>query len=233
MAQIRINRTKLSTIVWESIFENAAHIHADETQLLIKQASTLDILRTNAEYDTGSISTSAIWSIFSACHFFRPVKVAEVGTFIGKSTLSIAWAMDKHHNDQSCIYTCDFSNNINLDLSTKTKVKQYPKLSSTDMFNDIVQKNVSCDVIFLDGRLQNSDYKLLPKLIHPKTVFLLDDFEGIEKGVVNAMVLMQSLDKSHFLIYPPSNDLLNKQGLKDACSIGMIIPKSLISFTNQ
>jgi hypothetical protein len=62
---------------------------------------------------------------------------------------------------------------------------------------------------------------------------MLDDFEGIEKGTINAMLLMKSLNKSHFLIYPPTNDTLERRGFLEQCTLAMIIPKSLFYFTNQ
>ena len=88
-------------------------------------------------------------------------------------------------------------------------------------------------MILLDGRLQAEDFKLLPAILHPETVVLLDNFEGTEKGVINAMHLMNSLQTTHYLAYPPSREIMHNHGLTDGCTIGMIIPRRLVEHTNQ
>ena len=64
-------------------------------------------------------------------------------------------------------------------------------------------------------------------------IILLDDFEGIEKGVINAMHLMSSLQNTHYLAYPPSRDIMSSHGLTDSCTVGMIIPRELVEDSNQ
>ena len=39
------------------------------------------------------------------------------------------------------------------------------------------------DIIHLDGRLQKEDFDLLKNNITEKSIFVLDDFESIEKGM--------------------------------------------------
>lgn len=233
MEKIRINRARFSELAWEMIFESAtAYAHSLRDELFSKSL-TLDDLRAQADYDTGSISTGAIWALFSATAFFKPQTIAEVGTFIGKSTFAMACALDVVRRDVGSIHTCDFSNDITLDFATRTQVRQFKKMSSTDMFNVMVNEKASCDLLLLDGRLQEQDYALLSKILHPETVILLDDFEGTEKGVANAGHLMGSLQNSHLLAYPPSRELMRRFGMQEACSVGMIIPRSLVMYTNQ
>jgi hypothetical protein len=55
------------------------------------------------------------------------------------------------------------------------------------------------DLMYLDGRLQDGDFEYFPKIIHDQTIFVFDDFEGIEKGTVNAMRLESG---TRVLIYP-------------------------------
>jgi hypothetical protein len=69
------------------------------------------------------------------------------------------------------------------------------------------------DLIYLDGRLSQQDVEPLNKIIHEKTVFVMDDFEGVEKGVVNAMML-ESVGR--VLIYP-------REGRKTAISIPLTV----------
>lgn len=233
MEAIRINRAKLSQASWEAIYDNAAPYVYNEMNKLMSRALSLDTLREQADYNTGSISTAAIWSIFSACLYFQPQMVAEVGTFIGKSTLALAAAMDQVGDETLGVFTCDFSNDIELNLDTRTQVTQFRKQSSTEMFDKLARQGLRCDLLLLDGRLQDKDIGILSAILHDQSVILLDDFEGTEKGCVNAMVLMSSLVETHFLLYPPTRESMQKRGLLDGCTLAMIVPKMLVTFTNQ
>jgi hypothetical protein len=233
MEKMRINRNRLSELIWGTIFDSTSIYSISLRDELFSKSITLEELRAQADYDTGSISTGAIWTLFSACTFLKPKMIAEVGTFIGKSTFAMACALDLVPRHEGNIWTCDFSNSVNLDFATQTQVRQFKKRSSTDMFKTMVSENIACDFLVLDGRLQDQDYALLPAIWHSETVILLDDFEGIEKGVANGSQLMKFLHNSHHLLYPPSHELLRRHGLNEACSIGMIIPRNLVIFTNQ
>jgi len=67
--------------------------------------------------------------------------------------------------------------------------------------------------------LGQDDFEPLTKIVTDKTVFVLDDFEGIEKGVTNAMMLEAP---NRVLIYP-------REGRKTAASI----PITLIQLVPQ
>ena len=132
----------------------------------------------------------------------------------------------------SYIATCDDSNDIKLPWNGNTKINQYGLSSSTIMMENEKEK---FDFIFLDGRLQKEDMKFLDKLCHEKTIFVLDDFEGIEKGVANLMAL-QSIPnfKRYFLIRPPSSSFLKKiNPFSETCPTAVFLPLSLIVFVNQ
>lgn len=233
MEKLRINRSRFSELAWEIILDSAAvHAHSTRDELFSKSLA-LDDLRANADYDTGSISTGAIWALFSACTFFRPKTIAEVGTFIGKSTFAMACGLDLARKDDTSIWTCDFSNDITLNFGTRTEVHQFKRQSSTDMFKAMAIQGARCDLLLLDGRLQEDDLPLLSGILHQESIILLDDFEGIEKGVANASRLMGSLNESHFLAYPPSRALMQRHGLQEACTVGMIVPRGLVINTNQ
>lgn len=233
MEKIRINRARLTDLVWRTILDETSLHGVMNREELIAKSSALDELRRHAAYNTGSISTGAIWSLFAAVVFFRPQTVAEVGTFIGKSTFAMACGLDVCNKDGGQIFTCDFSNDIPLKFGTATRVQQYPMTASTDMFGDLRRKGVRCDLVLLDGRLPAEDLPVLGELLHQESVILLDDFEGIEKGVANAALLMPSLQSTHLLAYPPSSALLLEHGLHEACSVAMIIPRSLVEHTHQ
>lgn len=224
---------RLTQIVWSAVFENASIYENAVRTELFQKAESLDDLRTKASYNTGSIGPGAIWAIFAACLFFKPKTIAEVGTFIGKSTFAMACASDITYPDGGEIYTCDFSNKIDLEFGTRTVVRQFQMQSSTNMFSTLASEKRNCDLILLDGRLQKEDFGFLSSILRPETVILLDDFEGIEKGVINAIHLMNSLQNTHYLAYPPSRDVMRSHGLADSCTVGMIIPRDLVEHSNQ
>ena len=211
MNPININRKTLSEIIWKQI-EGRGRGLGD----LFRK---LDELREEADYNTGSLDKRDVEDLQDVVFHFGPKTVAEVGTFIGRSTMAIAHSMDVG----GTIYTCDVSNDIKLPKVTGGTIVQYPRTTSTDMFKDLLERKVRVDLFYIDGRLSPMDYALMvhPDLIHPKTVFVLDDFEGVEKGVGNAMLLMQHLT-GYALIYPRWNG-----------KTAILMPGSLLQFTAQ
>jgi hypothetical protein len=98
-------------------------------------------------------------------------------------------------------------------------IKYFPKTSSTQMFKQMAETELGIDLLYLDGRVQEEDFQYFPKIIHDQTIFVFDDFEGIEKGVVNAMRLNGA---NRILIYP-------REGRKTAVSL----PLTLLQFVPQ
>ena len=123
--------------------------------------------------------------------------------------------------DGNFIYTCDGSNDIELPRMYGATVEQFPKTTSTDMFRELVEREIKVDMFYIDGRLSPCDIGFIQKLIHKKTVFVLDDFEGVEKGVGDAMLLMQHL-KGYALIYP-----------RYTGKTAILIPTTLLQFNTQ
>lgn len=199
MNAIQIGRKRLSEIVWGIIDERVADYPFEKIEKIVEGQQAL---RAQADYNTGSLPVEDAFELYKVVKFFQPKAIAEVGTFIGVSTLTMNLAMERLVD----IYTCDVSNNIDLDVPN---IFQYPKKSSHEMFKDMVEKNARTDMVYLDGRLGNDDVEPLSKIIHDKTVFVLDDFEGTEKGVANAMMLESP---GRVLIYP-------REGRKTAMSI--------------
>jgi predicted O-methyltransferase YrrM len=150
---------------------------------------------------------------------FKPKVVAEVGTYIGKSTLALV-------SSGATVYTCDHSNDIKLPF----KVNQYPMKGSTEMFEDMLKNKIKADLIFLDGRLTPRDIRLMAEIAHGNTVVLLDDFEGVEKGVANAQMFQY---EGAMLVYPAEKDLLEKHGLPDESTLAMVVPHSVVRLTSQ
>jgi predicted O-methyltransferase YrrM len=209
MNAVQIGRKRFSDIFWNIVDEKVSDYPYEIIEKIVEEQQEL---RAHAEYNTGSVPYDDAVELYKLVKFFQPNAIAEVGTFIGVSTMSMNLAMERLVD----IYTCDYSNNINLDIPN---IFQYPKQSSAQMFKDMAEKNVKVDLVYLDGRLQQEDFEPLSKIVDDQTVFVFDDFEGIEKGVVNAMMLE---GQGRLLIYP-------REGRKTAVSI----PVSLLKLTPQ
>jgi predicted O-methyltransferase YrrM len=210
MNPLQIGRQRFSNIFWGIVDEKVDDFPYETIEKIIWEQQRL---RVDADYNTGSVPYDDAVELYKLAKFFQPKVIAEVGTFIGVSTRAMRLGASS-----ADIYTCDVSNRIQVD-SSDTKLHQYPKTSSTDMFKDMAEKKVGVDLLYLDGRLQQDDFQYFPKIIHDQTVFVFDDFEGIEKGVVNAMRLDGA---NRLLIYP-------REGRKTAVSL----PLTLLQFVPQ
>ena len=199
MNPIQIGRKRLSDIVWGIIDEKVDDFPYEKIEKIVEEQQAL---RSQADYNTGSVPYDDAVELYKVVKFFQPKVIAEVGTFIGVSTHVMTLAVEPLVD----IYTCDASNDINL---ATIHIHQYIKTFSHEMFKDLAEKNVKVDLVYLDGRLGQDDVEPLSKIIHDKTVFVLDDFEGVEKGVANAMMLESP---GRVLIYP-------REGRKTAISI--------------
>ena len=207
MNAIQIGRKRLSDIVWGIIDEKVEMDWSKIQDIVQKQQH----LKEQADYNTGSLGENDAGDLYKIVKFFQPKVIAEVGTFIGVSTM----VMDLATGTTAQIRTCDVSNRIDLDLYPEQAelIEQYFHTPSHEMFADMAKEELKADLIYLDGRLSKQDEEPLNKIIHDKTVFVLDDFEGTEKGVANAMMLESP---GRVLVYP-------REGRKTAMSIPMTL----------
>ena len=231
---LRIKRAAFSRLIWEEILEFAEQ-KANRREQLARINEELENLREQADYNTGTLSMSASWCTFAIGEYFKPQTVVEVGTFIGRSTVAMAWAITPHH-PAATIHTCDGSNDIEIPAIAHVRslradgIKQYPKTMARDMFVHLREAGVKADLAYLDGRLAPDEADLLRQVTAPGAVIVLDDFEGCEKGVANAMQLVR---QDSLLVYPPERELLRSYGLRDACSTALIVPGSRLRFVAQ
>jgi predicted O-methyltransferase YrrM len=217
-------------IFWQAVLENSAR-RWSQRQDLFREIEGLEALRAGADYNTGSISAAASWCLYSVVRHFQLSRVLEVGTFIGRSTWSIATAIDHEGAAKGEIHTCDMSNAIDIPYRGATRITQYKKTSSTDMLGRL---SGPFDFVHLDGRLTDKDGPLLAKLLSPEAIVALDDFEGVEKGVANLMYMRSvGLLPQHFLVYPTPASLLEKLGFSDVSLTAILVPTSLIRLTAQ
>lgn len=231
MIKFNIRPVHFSDYFWRSILNPK---HRDDLILddLTLIATGSDALRAQAVYNTGSISLASMWILYSVVKYFQPLRIGEIGTFIGNSTLSMAKAMSDYSNE-GCIYTCDHSNSINLPSVDRVSITQFKKSTSLDMFRKL---SGFLDLIFIDGRISDEDVDFLVKLSNDDTIVVLDDFEGGEKGVAN-LIKLQSFSKfkNCVVIYPPSLNLISSLSLSlgSSASIAVLIPQKNFRFVRQ
>ena len=140
---ININPSDLSNIFWKKILDNSFMKSRTIQSEFFEKIDSLDSLRSQSSYNTGSISSTTAWQLFSVVLFFKPKKIIEVGSFIGKSTFSMALSADNYLAEGNChIYCCDYSNEIHFPNMTKTKIMQFHKTSSTEMLRQLEGESI-------------------------------------------------------------------------------------------
>ncbi len=149
--------------------------------------------REKASLDTGSLSIEDAQTLWKLARGFQPKVIAEVGTFIGRSTTALRMGSGAK------IYTCDKDN----DCFSMDGVITHPKKDSTQMLSGIQEP---IDLFFIDGRLNLEDVGLIKKLKKPETVFIFDDFQGMEKGVIN-VARLEPILKGNIFIQPITGGL--------------------------
>ena len=209
---LQIGRDRFSRIVWEIMDEKLKDTPLSPHVTIEKIIHNQNKMRVEANYNTGSLSHDDAYDLYVIINYFKPRIVAEVGTFIGVST-SVIYDACKGKVE---IHTCDHSNDIKLDIPNAI---QYPLTASFVMFEKMRLKGITPDLVYLDGRLTKDDVREVSTEKYSDTVFVLDDFEGTEKGVANALLLERS---NTTLVYP-------RNGNKTA----ILIPYSRIEFVRQ
>ena len=86
------------------------------------------------------------------------------------------------------------------------------------------------DCFFLDGRLAGEDLGLIQELRSQEAVFILDDFEGLEKGVSNALMLRQAFGE---LILLRPELTLTDQGRPQVSNTALMLSAQSISLSRQ
>lgn len=211
MNTLRFNRRQISGLFWKCL--------ELPNDVVLPPDSHFDQLRQHADYNTGSLTRDDMIDLIAICSYFKPKILAEVGTFIGRSTYALAAAS----GSDATVHTCDLSNDIPLPRLAEGSavVCRYPNLSSASMFGQMLDEGLAgkVDLFYIDGRLTEADLILMNRLSHGQTILVLDDFEGIEKGVDNAMLLG---NQNHLLIYPRSEG-----------KTALLIPVALLQLTAQ
>ena len=179
-----------------------------------KQMLYCESLRQKAYYKTGSISEASAVYLRILCDQFKPKTIIEIGTFIGTSTKAMASSKSVFE-----IFTCDLHNDC---LPSDDQIHCHPQQGSTTMLSKLLGK-VKADLFFFDGRIQGVDLAPILRLSNPFAMYLFDDYESNEKGVVNVEMLKPYL-KDYTLIAPP----LKVGNLDTASTIAILMPKELV-----
>ncbi len=179
-------------------------------------------------HQTGSISSQAAELIWLLARYFQPKSIAEVGTFIGRSTLALYMGA---RQTVEFLATCDFSHNTWRAPPTEAgdKIRYFGLTSSTQMFQRLVEENRKIELFLFDGRIAPEDLDLIEQLATPQSVFILDDFEGVEKGVVNALHLREKF-KNYLLLAP---DASLETGWNASNCLGVMLPASSLRLSRQ
>lgn len=200
---LNLNRKRLSRAIWDTLFEGLE-------DLPWQRLNDLEAL--DPDRKTGSTNDASLIALWAVKRYFKPKRIVEIGTYIGKSTFVLA-------RGDATVHTCDMTHNFKLPIFGN--VTQYHS-SSTEMLAKLDGK---IDHLHLDGRLQTEDKAHLERLFHAETIVTLDDFEGTEKGVVNAMQF-----QGRILVYPPERELTERFAMGDATT-AILLPG--IRLTNQ
>jgi len=232
MKRLSINRQQFSELFWSIVSAHEEYVGNEIWSGFSDYLDSLESNREHATYNTGSIGIHTAYWLALLCRYFAPIVVAEVGTFIGKSTYSISKGIENSQGAE--IHTCDNSNNIVLNLATRTRCVQYPLKTATNMLEALVSLNKNVDLFFIDGRLSSKDIDLMAHLSTTNSVIVLDDFEGVEKGVMNATnILSNSHFKKYLLVYPPCAPPIRFLNVKSNTRLALLLPISVINFTAQ
>jgi len=178
--------------------------------------------------ETGSMSPEATKLLWLLGRYFSPKVVVEVGTYIGRSTAALYMGARPVIEK---LYTCDatFEAWDPGHLTSAGEIEYFGKTTSTQMFEHLVSRGVKADLFFLDGRLQDADLNLLPSMMHNKTVFLLDDFEGLEKGVINGIKL-RDIYPNLILIRPSAKAPGSGQ---ESPPLALLVPPEVLQLSRQ
>ena len=186
-----------SRMLWDVLMQDALPLEVARAWI-VEQKSACGL-----EEAPSTLRPMDVVELFGLVRTTRPATVIEVGTYIGVSTTTIARAMRRGH-----LYTCDSESDWLIASPNEVAIHQYRRQRSSEMFADLRAKGVVADLVYLDGRLAPTGETIedLMALTNERTVFVMDDFIGIEKGVLNAIVLAGLKHKNLGLVLPRTQD---------------------------
>lgn len=223
---IYLSENMLARVFWEQLDLTSAQQDAETDARSIVSFSAL--IAERFPNKTGSISAEGARVLWLLARYFSPRVIVEIGTYIGRSTSSLylgAKSTLEH------LYTCDatFDAWSSDHLEADGTIEYFGKTTSTQMLFELSSRDVKADLFFIDGRLQEEDLELLSAVATENSVFVLDDFEGLEKGVANGLLLKKQFSNL-ITIEPPARAHFGKA---DPHRFGLMFPSSNILLTAQ
>ena len=234
MKKLWLSESMISDVFWKALRTSYYASRAQDEATLI--ANSTGPLVDEFPSIAGSISTEGTKMLWLVTRYFSPKNVCEIGTYIGRSALAMAFGGLDSINQ---IYTCDGTFDcLDLEKLKKTfsvkekfnaidKISYFGKTMSTDMLNTLKSKDVKIDFLFIDGRISMQDCEILAQILSEDCIILLDDFEGVEKGVSNAL-LLRGLLKGHILLQPEYNEKIGYRGVT-----AVMVPANLLTLSRQ
>ena len=234
MKKLWLSEGMISEVFWKTLRTSYYCITAEEEARLIANATGPIV--DDFPSEAGSISLESTKMLWLVTRYFSPKKICEIGTYIGRSALAMSFGGIKTVEQ---IYTCDgtfdcldldklknsFSNRKKIEAIGK--ITYFGKTMSTAMLGTLQNNREEIDFLFVDGRASVKDCEILSQILTKDSIVVLDDFEGVEKGVSNGL-LFRSLLKSHILIQPEYNKDIEYRGV-----MALMIPANLLSLSRQ
>ena len=224
--QLYLSESMITNAFWPQLQGAACakEAAADAESIL----SISNVLARDFPGETGSMSLEATELLWLLGRYFSPKVIVEVGTYIGRSTAALYMGA---RPGVEKLYTCDatFDAWDPGHLASAGEIEYFGKTTSTQMFEQLVSRGVKADLFFLDGRLQDADLNLLPSMTHTKTVFVLDDFEGLEKGIINGIKL-RDIYPNLILIRPNGK---SPDGNQESPPLALLVPPEVLQFSRQ
>ena len=232
MNKLFLSESMIAEVFWKAIQKSHFAIQAEADARLISEVThpLVDEFPTEA----GSISVESAKLLWLMTKYFSPKVIIEIGTYIGRSTIAMGFG---GHHTMKKIHTCDGTfDSLDFNRFEKVfkqekkdtlihKIHYYGKTFSTTMLGKIKEIGEKADLVFIDGRISSDDCVLLKEVTSENCVYILDDFQGVEKGVANAMLLRQVF-RNYILLEPLSDK--NDKGI-----LALLLPASIISLTRQ
>lgn len=229
---VNLSAETLSSVVWRNWLLTVEPELPAARAVLAEAFDACEKTRPLMAYNTGSISFASALTLYVAVRCLEPEAIFELGTFIGKSTIAMALAADR--NGRGRIYTCDGSNDFHLPPVAKCPIQPFPRTRSTEALLALAKAKERIDFAFVDGRLSPQDVDILSRLVTERAVVALDDFEGMEKGVANLMLLRaHKAFARHVLVHPPGPTVLADYGTTTRCLTALFVPVDGFRFTPQ
>jgi predicted O-methyltransferase YrrM len=222
----------LSVAFWETVFERVCEELPEALPAILSNYRRCEAFRKSAGYNTGSISVAAGACLYAVCRYFGVGSAVEIGTFIGKSTSSMALALGRN-TPNGIINTCDKDNACFTPWEgIGCQVRSFAQKTSTEMLTEVARSTSKVDLFYFDGRIAPPDVPLILQLSNPTTLYAFDDFEGTEKGVANVANLRGSL-KGYVLIEPCAPALLQRYGIQGRSLCALLFNTANLNLTAQ